>query len=104
MDHSDMSVPFKSAEHVAQMWTKTLDAASECVKPNVRLVRFGSGSGFALDWFGEEGDELEETDNLNAPGSWRPYVREVCFEKSRRRIDLPPGREGQRIFRVKRRQ
>jgi hypothetical protein len=104
MDHRDMSVLFKSSEHVAQMWTKTLDAASECTKPRVRILQRASGPGYVLDWFAEDGDELEETSNLNAPDSWRPFVGEVRFEKGRKQADLTPGHEGQRFYRVKRRQ
>src|SRR5262249_50772688 len=62
MDPDDLSPLFKSAEHFAQMWTKTLDAADAILHPQMYATpRLG---GLKLQWFAEDGDQLEETDNI----------------------------------------
>jgi hypothetical protein len=64
----DLSVMFQSAEHFAQMWVKTLNAADAIVHPQVRAI-WGQGV-LELQWLAEDGDQLEETGNIGDPSSW----------------------------------
>lgn len=104
MAADDMSVLFKSAEHFAQMWTKSLNAADAINHPAIYIpVRpTVSGRGFELKWFAEDGDQLEETDNLSDPASWRPSSAELRMENDHMRVTIEIDGSGKpRFFRVR---
>jgi hypothetical protein len=106
VDPDDLSVLFKSAEHFAQMWTRTLDAADALVHPRLNFpvdpIRIGDL--LSLDWFGEDGDSVEETDDLGDPKRWHASLVEVRREngRSRAQIRVDDGMQP-RFYRVRKR-
>jgi hypothetical protein len=96
-------VLFKSAEHFAQMWTKTLDAADAIVHPQVYLPSsLLSGDKVLLVWFAEEGDQVEETDDLADAASWRPAAAQIRLESHRAEATVQLDRSAKaRFFRVR---
>lgn len=104
LEPSDMSVLFKSAEHFAQMWTKTLNAAEAIHRPQLRTSSYPSRDGdlFQVTWYGEAGDRLEMTDRLGAGADWRPVGAEAHLDNGVMRVvvTVDPNVPG-RFFRVR---
>lgn len=90
LNSDDMSVLFKSAEHFAQMWTKTLNAADAIKHPVMRASATPSRVGklFQVTWYGETGDQLEMSDRLGANANWRPAPGEAHLENGVMRVVL----------------
>ena len=104
MDHNDMSVLFQSAEHFAQMWTKTLNAANAMNHPYIYIpvIQRLLGTSLHLQWFADEGDQLEETENPGDSASWRPSSAEVRTENERAEVEIRiDGNRPMRFFRVR---
>jgi HYR domain/Membrane dipeptidase (Peptidase family M19) len=104
MDPEDLSVLFQSADSFAQMWVKTLNAADAINHPIMHLPAHPvvTRGLLQLEWFAEEGDQLEETDRLGDPSSWHPSSAEVSIVDERAqaavRID---ANSSPRFFRVR---
>jgi microsomal dipeptidase-like Zn-dependent dipeptidase len=107
LESQDMSVLFKSAEHFAQMWTKTIDAAQWAgvrifeVKP--QLLQNGALESL-LFGYTTDGDtyELEESDDLR-PGSWHPARMEEIRRDGNRHFVRVPADGPVRFFRLRKR-
>lgn len=79
LNAQDMSPIFQSAEDFARMWTRCLRGSYNIIHPplSIKPEPPSRKHPLTLAWFGEPGDAVEETDNLNDPKSWRPFEGQV---------------------------
>jgi hypothetical protein len=79
LNATDMSPMFRSAEDFARMWTRSLEAAYDMTHPFLAVdLDLGlGGTDWRLRWKGQDGDTVEETDNLSDPRSWRPFHGQI---------------------------
>lgn len=91
----DLSPLFQSAEDFAQMWTKCLQGADAIIHPPIRWAGYPSaGNGtISLEWFGEESDQIEESDDLTPGDGWRLVQANTKFDRGHwaATVPLAPG-------------
>jgi microsomal dipeptidase-like Zn-dependent dipeptidase len=107
MKPEDMSVLFRSAEHFAQMWTKTLDAAWWAVPRIVELKPlFNQSTGLygLLLTFNTDGEEydFEESDKLD-PRGWRPAPTEEVWREGNLRTVRVAADSPAKFYRLRQR-
>lgn len=106
LNATDMSPMFRSAEDFARMWTRSLEAAYDLTHPFLKVdldLGFGGNSDWRLRWKGQEGDSVEETDNLSDPRSWRPFNGQVERQGSSHSVLIRTAEgSSNRFFRVRR--
>jgi microsomal dipeptidase-like Zn-dependent dipeptidase len=104
LNADDMSPLFRSAEDFAQMWTKCLCAAYAMNHPYLtgRTSSAVFNGLLTLEWYAEEGDQLEETDQLGERAAWRRSDVPIQIENGRAHavVRLDSGMP-KRFFRVR---
>jgi hypothetical protein len=103
LETTDPNPLFHSGEDFARMWTKTLNAADAATSPEIFVpVNVVVDGALQIEWFGELGDMLEESDNLGEGANWRPSSAEVRIEgyRARATVRVEPRANG-RFFRVR---
>ncbi|HAM72394.1 MAG TPA: hypothetical protein DCM86_12200, partial [Verrucomicrobiales bacterium] len=69
----DMSPLFNSSEGVARMWTRCLDAADAIQHPFLHVIIDTSGSRVYFQWYGELGDLIEESTDVEGRSGWHAF-------------------------------
>ena len=104
MEISDLDPLFQSAEGFAQMWTKCLRAADAINHPylTARTSSAVANGLLSLEWYAEDSDHLEETDQIGDRANWRVADADVRIENGRAHatVRIDPG-SPMRFYRVR---
>jgi hypothetical protein len=99
LEPRDLSVMFQSAEHFAQMWTKTLNAADAINHPELHVaLNLDPGLVLNLEWFAQSGDQIQESDQLGTSGNWHLAAGDIHIENGHGTATIPLGTSGHAHF------
>ena len=104
LETADLDPLFQSADGFAGMWTKCLQAADAINHPNlnVSVTPAVTNGVLVLDWYGEDSDRLEESDELGARANWRTCEAVIRLDNEHAHVELSPDPSmPTRFFRVR---